>query len=145
MFVYANVFFHSLHFSFIQIAWSAMCNTLSSFTARNSIHFINIQFLTGKRTRTVNTLPEKKERKNFEKVIQFSDFLSFEQNATVFIHTTYSCKWANYCQWNTNIYCFSCNELMKNVSCVCKNCYSCTSCMCTVYVWQTRVDRLHSM
>lgn len=69
-------FFRSLHFSSIQIAWSAMCNTLSFFTARNSIHYQHT-FEKGKHA-------TRKKRKNFEKVIQFSDFLSFEQNVSTF-------------------------------------------------------------
>lgn len=69
--------FFALFISLLFKSLEAQCATRYHFSQPETPSIINI------RTRTVNTIPEKK-RKNFEKVIQFSDFLSFKQNVSTF-------------------------------------------------------------
>lgn len=122
MFVYANAFF-ALFISLLFKSLEAQCATRYHFSQPETPSIINI------RSRTVNTLPEKRG-KTLKKWFNLVIFSPSSRMFQLFLPTTYSCKWANYCQWNTNIYCFSCNELMKNVFRVCKNCYFCTSYVC---------------
>lgn len=90
MFVYANVFFFLFLFSPLLESLEAQCATRYHHSQPQTPSITNIQFHSNKSIckRTVNMPPEKKESGNFEKVIQFSDFLSLELNVTFFLFTT---------------------------------------------------------
>lgn len=78
MFVYANVLFYfSPLFKWLQ----AQCATRYHHSPPKLHPLRHTMYM-----KTVNMLPKKK-RANFEKVIQFSDLLSLEQNVAFFYYT----------------------------------------------------------